>query len=561
LRKWDEFGDLEGELLLKRARGVGVLQYCDIKANRDGTVSVRIAEAMDSALNALAANGVEEVEVVDDIPDYLKNPDLTFAAFVSGIESQAGEEALSSKRPKEKREANPYFKVSGFDAVSRVLTLDAEALPSSGTLILALRGEIAQIKRQMSARKAILEGRAANPQLGLLIEEKGDIAPTRPPHKIKPLTTFVRNKVFQNLPTIKQENAIEVALNTPDIALIQGPPGTGKTTVIAAILERLNEMADKRGADIRGVVLLTGFQHDAVENMIERLSLNGIPVPKFGKRSGADEDAYSRFEKNLEDWCAKIAAELRAKNPRLVEIEKETEIKNLCLQYLKAPTRTLAASLSRKISALGITTLGEELSRCAADLARKLLLEEDLSVESSSLLDAVRRVRHRSEGFADDGPERAADALADLENVLEEDERALLDRASRWCAQDGVPPFLNDLAAIKKRLLIRLTAPPVFRVEKQNDEIIALAEAALKKIRVVGVSAKDAKSAALAEFLAELEGNPYGMIDAVSDYSFAFAATCQQSVNEGMRIQKVGRNESDDVKMEYEYVIVDSYFY
>jgi hypothetical protein len=31
--------------------------------------------------------------------------------------------------------------------------------------------------------------------------------------------------------------------------------------------------------------------------MIERLSLNSIPVPKFGKRSGAPEDDYNAFEK------------------------------------------------------------------------------------------------------------------------------------------------------------------------------------------------------------------------------------------------------------------------
>ena len=129
-----------------------------------------------------------------------------------------------------------------------------------------------------------------------------------------------------------QEKAIEVALNTPDIALIQGPPGTGKTTVIAAILERLNEIADKRGTRIKGQILLTGFQHDAVENMIERLSLNGIPVPKFGKRSGATDDDYSAFERNLEDWCSKLAAELRERNPRIAEVEQEREIKNLFLQ-------------------------------------------------------------------------------------------------------------------------------------------------------------------------------------------------------------------------------------
>src|SRR5262249_40233714 len=52
LKKWDEFGDLEGELLLKHAREVGALQYCDMKQNRDGTVSVRIAQAPNSAWSA-----------------------------------------------------------------------------------------------------------------------------------------------------------------------------------------------------------------------------------------------------------------------------------------------------------------------------------------------------------------------------------------------------------------------------------------------------------------------------------------------------------------------------
>ncbi len=57
LKKWDEFGDLEGEILLKHAREIGALQYCDMNQNRDGTVSVRIDQALDSALNALAKNG------------------------------------------------------------------------------------------------------------------------------------------------------------------------------------------------------------------------------------------------------------------------------------------------------------------------------------------------------------------------------------------------------------------------------------------------------------------------------------------------------------------------
>lgn len=559
LKKWDEFGDLEGELLLKQAREVGALQFSDMTQKRDGKVSVRISQASDSALNALTADSASEVEIVDELPDYLKNESLSFKEFVGSIEKEAeNEKYLEKYRP---QETKSYFKVLGFDAETKTITLETETLlMESGTLILSLAGEIAQIKRRIAARRAILEGRAANPQLGLLIEEKGQIAPTRSSQKVQPLTAFVREKVFRNPPTIMQENAIEAALNTPDIAVIQGPPGTGKTTVIAAILERLNQMADKRGANVKGQVLLTGFQHDAVENMIERLSLNSIPVPKFGKRSNAKEDDYSAFEKRLEEWCGKLAAELRERNPQIAEIEQETEIKNLCLQYIQAPTRSLAARLAGKIASLGIAILGEDGSRRAANLAKKLSHEEKLNDNSNQWLDAVRRLRIRPESFADDGPERATDALDDLNAVLEKNDRDLLDKASLWCSEDGSPPFLKELAALKKVLLARFTAPPVFRVEKQNDEVVALVEVAIKRIKTVGHSTKDAKSAALAEFLAELESNPYGMMDAVSDYSFAFAATCQQSVNRGMQIQKgiIGPDVDQNQKqMEYEYVIVD----
>ena len=561
LKKWDEFGDLEGELLLKHAREVGALQYCDVKKNRGGTVSLRIAQAPESAWSALETGNVPEVEVVVERPDYLKNENLKVKEFVAGIEE--GEEGKNPDEKEERRsEAKPYFKVSNFDAASKTITLVTESMPTeSGTLILSLVGEIAQIKRRMTARRSILEGRSANPQLGPLIEEKGEVTPTRPPHKIKPLTAFVRNKVFPKYPpNIMQERAIEVALNTPDIALIQGPPGTGKTTVIAAILERLNELSDKRGANIKGMVLLTGFQHDAVENMTDGISLNGIPVPKFGKRSGAEEDDFSAFEKSLEKWCRTLAAELRERNPQIAEIERETEIKNLCLQYVRMPTRTLAANLVGQIASLGVHILGENVARHATNLAKNLSREEGINDESGQLLNAVRRLRTRPESFADDGPERATDALDELKDVLEENELALLDTASLWCREDGTTPFLKNFETLKRKLLVRFTTPPVFRVEKQNDQVMALAEEAVKRIKAAGHSAKDLKSAALAEFLAELESNPYGMIDAVSDYSFAFAATCQQIVNQQMQDQKgisKGINANLEQQMVYDFVIVD----
>ena len=557
LKKWDEFGDLEGKMLLEHAREVDVIQYGNIEQHRDGTVTVHILHAADSALKALDRSDVPAVELVDQIPVYLENKSISFKDFNSKIEQE--EDDMKTRSSRQGQQDENRFNVLRYDATSKTLTLASESLPKgSGTFILSLSGDIAQIKRRIQARRSILEGRSANPQIGLLIEQGGRIATTRPPRRIQPLTAFVRNKVFQKAPTVMQERAIDVALNTPDIAIIQGPPGTGKTTVIAAILERLNEMADKRKATIKGQVLLTGFQHDAVENMIGRLSLNGIPfVPKYGKRSGSVEDGFSAFERNLEGWCRQLATELRERNPQIVEIEREKTVRNLCLQYIQAPTRALAVELVKRIAILGVAILGEDVMRRTTNLAGHLACEGQSDDCSDRQLDAARRLRVRTETFADDGPERATDALDDLRELLDEGERALLDAASLWRREDGEPRFLNELEKLRKELLLRLTAPAIFRVETHNDEVIALAEQAINRIRDAGLSSKDRRTAALAEFLSELESNLNGRRDAISDYSFAFAATCQQSVNRLMQKQKGVTGDNPDQQIEYEYVIVD----
>lgn len=553
LRKWDEFGDLEGELLLKEARAFGVVHYSDATENRDGTVTVRLTQATDAAIAALRGGSVESVELIELEPSYLTNPALTFAEFSQ--ELAAGAER--AERPHRDRDetSRTHVDVGLFDNETLSIKLEVERLPGSGKVILSLQGDVTQIRRRQSARKAIIQGHSANHQLGLLIEEKGEITSLPTPQRVAPLTAFVRNKVFRNAPTVKQEEAIEVALNTPDIALIQGPPGTGKTTVIAAILERLNEEAAAAGKSLNGRVLLTGFQQDAVENMINRLSLNGIPVPKFGKRSGTS-DLGNSFERHLEDWSKAIADQLREQNPHLAAVEHEIEIRDRYVQYLQAPSRRLALNLVRAIADLDFSLLGESLARETDRLRRQLETEEGVTKTGTKPLDAARRIRTRPESFADDGPIRAEEALLDLEKVLQPAEAKVLDQASLWDVTRGEPPFLGQVSNVKRSLLTRLTEPPVFSVEKPRDEVVAVASKALSRVRERGRSASDLKSVALAEFLSELENNPRGMVDAVAEYSYAFAATVQQSVNKDIRRQK-GLSAASNQKLEYDYVIID----
>lgn len=562
LRKWDEFGDLEGKILLDKAREIGVLEFTQPVPDRNGTVSVRITRATDAAFEALSDKQIQELEVVDAIPEYLADSALSFSDFSQSVvrEGGAAREGRAAergrRRPARGRNKDRNLEVADYDRESKTLILKAENVPQGSALVLSLRGEITQIRRRYEARKKILQGRSPNPQLGLLIEENGEITSLRSPQKVKPLTRFVRAKVFNNPPTPMQERAIDVALNTPDIAVIQGPPGTGKTTVIAAILERLNEIATQNGTSGQGQVLLSGFQHDAVENMIDRISLNGLPVPKFGKRSGTPEDDLNAFEKRLEEWCGTIAHELRARNPQIAELEEEAAIRDLYKQYLRMPTHKLAATLVERIAAVNVLVLGEEQSGRAARLSRRLATEELRKSGQNRLLPAAQRIRTRPESFADDGPVRAEDALMDLEDVLGAEQFALLDKASAWRPEYGTPPFLSELNDLKRSLLVQLSTPPVFRVEKHNDEVLNLVEAAMKQVREKGFTATDKKTAALAEFLAELENNPFGMVDAVSDFSYAFSATVQQSVNKEMQRRKFLAG-GDDLELEYEYVIVD----
>lgn len=63
--------------------------------------------------------------------------------------------------------------------------------------------------------------------------------------------------------TDEQRRFVEVALGTPDFAILDGPPGSGKTTAICELIVQLAR-AGKR-------VLLVASTHVAVDNVLERL--------------------------------------------------------------------------------------------------------------------------------------------------------------------------------------------------------------------------------------------------------------------------------------------------
>jgi superfamily I DNA and/or RNA helicase len=63
--------------------------------------------------------------------------------------------------------------------------------------------------------------------------------------------------------TESQRKIVEVALNTPDFAILEGPPGSGKTTAISELIYQLLSSGKH--------VLLVGSTHVSVDNVLEKL--------------------------------------------------------------------------------------------------------------------------------------------------------------------------------------------------------------------------------------------------------------------------------------------------
>ncbi|WP_135824320.1 AAA domain-containing protein [Halorussus ruber] len=105
--------------------------------------------------------------------------------------------------------------------------------------------------------------------------------------------TFIDNNEAQN-------DAVNLAVNAEDLALVHGPPGTGKTYTIARTIRALVEQGEATpsprngGGETAGGgnrVLLSAFTNRAVDNALEALREQGFEdIVRVGTESGVRED-------------------------------------------------------------------------------------------------------------------------------------------------------------------------------------------------------------------------------------------------------------------------------
>ena len=569
LNLWEKYASIEGDFLINKARQIGEIKIKSTSnleggyrvlylENREQIEKLKVGDCLElqeklpsyflyeemdwnDYRNECEIRKMENEESDMEVEEILD--DNLFSETVDTPQFISEDEQILDKKKKKTNNRIKIYKINKEENSILVENFSIKDIEKKH-LILSILGDQLQIERREKARDKIKEGKAAMPTIGLilngsleniekLIENKID--------KIDSLTPFVKDKIFKNEPTQRQKEAIEIALNTPDIAVIQGPPGTGKTTVITAIIERLNERVDKK-EDNKGKILITSFQHDAVKNVISRLRINSLPTLKFGRK---DEDDFFT-EKEIENWCEEVRDKLKQNVSNLEKNLEKEGLLNLYKEYLILPSEYTEEKLLLGIKKISVNS--KLIERIDTYLSESSFKEDNI------LLNNIRKFRTTKEGFLDGGAEICYNIYISLKELVKNNKKfentlKLLEKGYLIKDNEVDEDFLKSMFILKNNLLNLLIPKPVYKKERVNNEIKEIYKIAEQEL----CTPKNEEEKIIFNFYNEISNNSLFIKKILENYCFVYSATTQQS--EGVEIRKAkGEVWEDPI---YDVVIVD----
>ncbi len=535
LALWQRYQAVEREQILRRARELGWLAY---KSHRIMPSGLRRFEACSSQELHEFVNRLPTEE--QDLEAGAKPPAILLDADAEDEQNKRGDRPMVGRVARvDWRRLHIYLRPLDEDSDARV--------SEKGALYSALHGDRTRLRRREDAVQRLVAADARMPQLALIVE--GREAPMRRADQERPLSEASRAQ-FAFDPTPAQRDALDRALNTPDVALIQGPPGTGKTTVIAALQTRLTEIEAER-PEIAGRTLLTSYQHDAVDNAVGRSEVFGIPPARFGGRAGARP-----FDEQADRWAARARERITARVVGLDEGRPRATYKHFRDRVAvhaagRLPPDQLAQLLDDLI-ALPADVLSATLWERLKNMRNQKTKPQGDDLQRTLQLKAARGIRPTQAAFTDDGPVRALRAANALEEILGKGEQALLMRASS--IEPGQPfDEVEKLATLRDTLLDRLTKPVIPGDTRQRDpEVHETLNMAVAELYTRMEQSPSGRADALQEYAETLGSDPGEVVRTLRQYSAVFAASCQQTVG-----QPVIKAMNLDTELEFENVVVD----
>lgn len=433
-------------------------------------------------------------------------------------------------------------------------------IPPQGKLVLSTSGNETVIRRRNVAKDRMLGGRSPIKSIVRLIEEGiSEFSLESNWGDNKAVTDELRRNFKKaNDLNPRQREALELAINTPDIALIQGPPGTGKTTVIKAICERFREIyegkqrqAQKLDPDYvtqRPKILISSFQNVAVDNAISKPLPGDLPAFRIGRK------VAEQFQKSLDEWVSGVKNSLENDASNTVALafaDQKRKLSDEFFAYKKSGESIDHAIciIKKYLSFAEIpypTELKHRASAIVQEYQKRGRLVDDVSDPIISKLKAQRLNR---EAFADDGADNARRLVAHLKNrddinIQQDDMNSISTIFSGEKISDIT--FEKYVEVVKKLQAIYCSEV------KKNDPtdkakiekcILQLAHAFSNGYLSMTDDLETKKSLIIGEFLDRFE---YEYEELVAKYSLTTAATCQTSLQLS--------NGCDDI---YDLVIID----
>lgn len=556
LELWKLYNDKEWEASLKQAEELSTLRFSACEAFEDGRENAwRLTPRNISDLSEFRGRwkGLElsknnQVDLSVDPPDW--------------SEELSGDEGKESN--KNTPRGNIVFESSHIIFKPASNRKNVRPTMEEGWLSLSLAGSRIAGQRRLSAKQAIDTGRRF-PQLKWLLE--GASVPSRRQRTHDGLTRYAEESFKGGKPTDKQKDALYAAINTPDIAIIIGPPGTGKTQVIAALQRRIAELQQTQR--IAGQMLISSYQHDAVDNALDRSDVYGLPASRVGGKH--DADAEDRFivpwiDQKVNYLEEKINLEYQ-KYPELEEIRKLAE-RLLFIRISGYRTNKLIAEFEqvlcdlKEMEQFGLylpPELESDLEEYIAELKSKQLLSSETGKTDKELLRRIRALRTTEAGFSDDGADRAWDLMSWLKREHSSTEKEFLEFLETISEKETLDEKSGEqLADLKDRLLDR--ALPDYRpLELRgglDDETIDLLNRIDHHIEGRISHRKQGVASVLEQLNESLKFDRKSARSIVSEYTMVVGATCQQAAGQHMANLKevAGLNASG---IEFETVIID----
>ncbi|MCB9609591.1 MAG: AAA family ATPase [Polyangiaceae bacterium] len=545
LRTWEVYQKLEHESVLRRARSFGAIAYKNAELRRDGGWRFHLtpSDELTERLALLGDAGRFELEAGEHAPTF--DEELS-APAPSGGKSGRRTPRLSARID----DANEHTRL--IDLAPPDDDDEQPKPPKTGYLYLSTSGDQARLARRERAEEALRSGSCPMPQLGLLME--GRPAPMARRSRVSTdgpsLKPVIRDVFGATGPNQRQREAIEHAINTPDVCLIQGPPGTGKTKVITAIERCLAVLADE-GVEPSHRILVSAAQHDAVENVAHRTEVFGLPTMKVGRRRRGADSSFDPAQAFVDERAEQLRARVRVPP----EAERLAQARNIVLSCVR--TRSLPSEHANRIREL-VRVLGELLPPHLRDHAieRASALERPAgsgdTEENENLLRAARGIRVDAGPFSDDGALKARIALRRLDSVLTPDERTFLERCAA-VEPEAAPPWITEGQPLREALIDRLTQPAPSVEPSLDDDTQRLLLEVLDAVDRRLAAARGGEEGVVVSYLNDLESDPEGVRETLMHYTVVLASTLQQAAgNEMRRVRGI-----DEGQTTFESVIVD----